>query len=40
MEPNELRAAIEAILFISNEPVRTEELAEAFADDEIGRAHV
>ena len=33
MEPNELRAAIEAILFISNEPVRTEDLAEAFADD-------
>src|SRR5205823_2920021 len=33
MEPNDLRAAIEAILFISNEPVRTEELAEAFADD-------
>ena len=23
MEPNDLRAAIEAILFISNEPVRT-----------------
>ena len=33
MEPNELRATIEAILFISNEPVRTEDLAEAFADD-------
>src|ERR1051326_7511026 len=33
MEPNELRAAIEAILFISNEPVRTEDLAEAFADE-------
>jgi segregation and condensation protein B len=33
MEPNELRAAIEAILFLSNEPVRTEDLAEAFADD-------
>lgn len=33
MEPHELRAAIEAILFISNEPVRTEDLAEAFADD-------
>ena len=33
MDPNELRATIEAILFLSNEPVRTEDLAEAFADE-------
>jgi len=33
MEPNELRAALEAILFVSNEPVKLDELAEAFADE-------
>ena len=33
MEPIELRAALEAILFISTEPVKLEELAEAFADE-------
>src|SRR5436309_10312250 len=33
MEPNELRAALEAILFVSNEPVKIDELAEAFADE-------
>jgi segregation and condensation protein B len=33
MDPTELRATIEAILFLSNEPVRTEDLAEAFADE-------
>jgi segregation and condensation protein B len=33
MEPSELRAAIEAILFLNNEPVRVDELAEAFAED-------
>lgn len=30
MNPNELRAAIEAILFVSNEPVKVDDLAEAF----------
>jgi segregation and condensation protein B len=30
MEPNELRAALEAILFVSNEPVSLDELAGAF----------
>ena len=29
MEPNELRAAIEAILFVSNEPVKLDDLAES-----------
>ncbi|HEX7677722.1 MAG TPA: SMC-Scp complex subunit ScpB, partial [Thermoanaerobaculia bacterium] len=33
MEPTELRAALEAILFVSNEPVKLDELAEAFADE-------
>src|ERR1043166_3067508 len=33
MEPSELRAALEAILFVSNEPVKLDELAEAFADE-------
>ncbi|HEV7570188.1 MAG TPA: SMC-Scp complex subunit ScpB [Thermoanaerobaculia bacterium] len=33
MESNELRAALEAILFVSNEPVKLDELAEAFADE-------
>ena len=49
MEPNELRAALEAILFVSNEPVKLEELVESFSDegrdtvmaqlDEIKRIH-
>jgi segregation and condensation protein B len=30
MEPKELRSALEAILFVSNEPVKVEELAETF----------
>jgi segregation and condensation protein B len=29
MEPNELRAALEAILFVSNEPVKLDDLVEA-----------
>ena len=33
MEPTELRAALEAILFVSNEPVKLDELAEAFAGE-------
>jgi len=33
MEPTELRAAIEAILFVSNEPVSVESLAETFSDE-------
>ena len=33
MESQELRAAIEAILFISTEPVKLDELAEAFSDE-------
>jgi segregation and condensation protein B len=33
MEPNELRAAIEAILFVSNEPVKVDDLAEAFNEE-------
>ena len=33
MEPKELRAALEAILFVSPEPVRTDDLAEAFDDE-------
>lgn len=33
MEPNELRAALEAILFVSHEPVSFEELVDAFADE-------
>ncbi len=32
MEPNELRAAIEAVLFVSHEPVRVEDLVEAFGE--------
>jgi segregation and condensation protein B len=32
MEPNELRAALEAILFVSTEPVGIDELAESFSD--------
>jgi segregation and condensation protein B len=34
MEPNELRAALEAILFVTNEPVKLEELVDAFGDEE------
>ncbi len=33
MEAQELRAALEAILFVSNEPVKVDDLAEAFADE-------
>lgn len=33
MEAAELRAAVEAILFVSTDPVRVEDLAEAFADE-------
>src|ERR1051326_2337093 len=33
MEANELRSAIEAILFIATEPVKVDDLAEAFADE-------
>jgi segregation and condensation protein B len=33
MEPNELRAALEAILFVSNEPVNVDDLVEAFSDE-------
>jgi len=32
MTPNELRAALEAILFVAGEPVTVDELAEAFSD--------
>ncbi len=32
MEPNELRAAIEAILFVSNEPVKVDDLAESLGE--------
>ena len=33
MEPNDLRAAIAAILFISTEPVKLDDLVDAFSDD-------
>src|SRR5437868_3592110 len=33
MEPNELRAAMEAILFISTEPVKLDDLVDAFSDE-------
>jgi segregation and condensation protein B len=33
MEAQELRAALEAILFVSNEPVKVDDLAEAFAEE-------
>lgn len=33
MEQKDLRAALEAILFVSNEPVKVEELAESFGGD-------
>jgi segregation and condensation protein B len=32
MEPNELRAGLEAILFVSNEPVKVDELVEALEE--------
>lgn len=32
MDPNELRAAIEAVLFVSNEPVKVDDLAESFEE--------
>src|SRR4051794_24317469 len=38
MEPNELRAALEAILFVSHEPVSLDELVQAF--DSEGREAV
>jgi segregation and condensation protein B len=34
MEQQELKAALEAILFVSNEPVKLEEFADAFSDVE------
>lgn len=34
MEPTELRAALEAILFISSDPVKVDDLAESFPDAE------
>ena len=33
MDPKELRSAIEAILFVSNEPVSLDDLVDAFADE-------
>jgi segregation and condensation protein B len=33
MEPNELRAALEAILFVSSDPVKAEDLSESFPDE-------
>lgn len=33
MEPSELRAALEAILFISSDPVKVDDLAESFPDE-------
>src|SRR2546423_6139294 len=33
MEPQELQAAIEAVLFLSTEPVKVDDLVEAFSDD-------
>ena len=33
MEPNELRSALEAILFVSSDPVKVDDLAESFADE-------
>ena len=32
MEPKELRAALEAILFVSSDPIKVDELIEAFSD--------
>jgi segregation and condensation protein B len=33
MEPNELKSALEAILFVSSEPVKLDDLAEAFNEE-------
>jgi segregation and condensation protein B len=33
MEPTELRAALEAILFVSSDPVKVDDLAESFPDE-------
>ena len=33
MEPQELRAALEAILFVSSDPVKADDLAESFPDE-------
>jgi segregation and condensation protein B len=33
MEPNELRSALEAILFVSSDPVKIDDLAESFPDE-------
>jgi segregation and condensation protein B len=33
MEPNELRSALEAILFVSSDPVKVDDLAESFGDE-------
>src|SRR5688500_7697519 len=33
MEPSELRAALEAILFVSSDPVKVDDLAESFTDE-------
>jgi segregation and condensation protein B len=33
MEPNELRAALEAILFVSSDPIKVDDLADSFADE-------
>src|SRR5689334_1582987 len=33
MEPNELRAALEAILFLSSDPTRVDDLAESLGED-------
>ena len=32
MEPNELRAALEAILFVSSDPVKVDDLVDSFSD--------
>src|SRR3954466_1387394 len=34
MDPKELRSAIEAVLFITNEPVKLDDLVEAFGEAE------
>ena len=33
MEPHELRAALEAILFVSSDPVKVDDLADSFGDE-------
>ena len=33
MEAEELRGALEAILFVSNEPVKVDDFAESFPDE-------